>query len=142
VHPNVLTLEQAAALASMPAAVARRHAASGRIPGVRIGRPWRFWRPSVLLAVTGVSVSDGGHNDLAEVVDAAALGELLGIPERTVCTLMRQKQIPGQKVAGRWRAHWPTIRHRISAGGPLVPKPSSQLQPQPRPRAAECEVMA
>ncbi len=137
-HPNVLTLKQAAALASMPAAVARRHAASGRIPGVRIGRPWRFWRPSVLLAVTGVSLPDSECGDVAEVVDAAALGALLGIPEQTVCALMRQGKIPGQKVAGRWRAHWPTIRHRISVGGPLVPTHS----PQPQPRLAEREVVA
>lgn len=139
-HPNVLTLQQAASLASMPAAVARRHAASGRIPGVRIGRPWRFWRPSVVLAVTGVSIPDAEHVDVAEIVDAAALGELLGIPEQTICALMRQGQIPGQKVAGRWRAHWPTVRHRISVGGPLVPACAGQ--PQPRLRTADREVVA
>lgn len=139
-HPNVLTLQQAAALASMPAAVARRHAASGRIPGVRVGRPWRFWRPSVVLAVSGVLLQDDEHVTVAEIVDAAVLGELLGIPEQTVCALMRQGLIPGQKVAGRWRAHWPTIRQRISTGEPLASVP--RAQPQEQPRTAQREVVA
>lgn len=135
-HPDVLTLGQAGTLVAMPAAVLRRHAASGRIPGVRIGRPWRFWRPSVLLAVTGASTPSALHPDLAEVMDAADLGELLGIPERTICALMRQGLIPGQKVAGRWRAHWPTIQQRLSAGQVLISAPSSPLVAIDRAAAA------
>lgn len=127
-HPDVLTLQQTATLVAMPAAVVRRHAAAGAIPGIRVGRPWRFWSPSVLHAVTGVRPSPREESAGVDVVDAAALGWLLGIPERTVCVLLRQGELPGHKVAGRWRSHWPTIAHHLREGialpGPRALEPA------------------
>jgi len=135
-HPDVLTLQQTSTLVAMPTAVVRRHAASGAIPGIRIGRPWRFWSPSVLHAVTGVRPSPRGEPPSVDVVDAAALGWLLGIPERTVCVLLRRGELPGHKVAGRWRSHWPTIAHHLREGvalpGPPAPQPVHTTLPGPQ----------
>lgn len=125
-HPQLVDLDDVAELIAVSTATARRWAAAGKIPGVRVGGQWRFWAPAVLTAVVGPEAV--GHAPAPPagyiepgVVPAADLADLLGIHPRTVSVLLLAGEIPARKVGHQWRAYWPAIRDRIAAGQALTP---------------------
>lgn len=102
----------------------RNWAVAGRIPGIRVGGSWRFWRPALLAAVAGTEITDRSVSDPAdvaepEVVSISQLADLLGVHANTVNLLLRQGSLPGRKIGGRWRVYWPAVRDAIAAGEPL-----------------------
>lgn len=127
-HPYLLNVEGVAVLLNTSLNGARGWAHDGDIPGVRVGKQWRFWAPAVLEQVLGAEAArlalpalPEGHQDPG-VVTVPALADLLGLPSRTVSILLRQGSIPGGKVGGQWRAYWPLITAKIASGKPLTDK--------------------
>lgn len=129
-HPLLLDLRGAAELVGVTAQTTRTWALRGRIPGLRVGGSWRFWRPALLAAAAGVETGPGaGHGPAQqapepELVSISQLADLLGLHERTVSLLLRQGNLPGRKTGGRWRVYWPAVRDAIATGGPL-PRPEA-----------------
>jgi len=125
-HPHVLDVERAALLLKVGAVVIRRWAQSGEVPGTRIGGQWRFWAPALLTRVLGPEVAKdaipplpGDHVEPG-IVDSRELAKLLGVTDRTMALLMREGQVPGERVGGTWRTYWPSIRSRLAEGTPLA----------------------
>lgn len=56
--PDVLTLEEAAEYLRVSPELLRRKAREGLIPGVRIGRHWRFSRRQLLEWLESAAISD------------------------------------------------------------------------------------
>ncbi len=133
-HPYVLDVEAAAAVIDVAPDTVRRWAHAKRIPGTRVGGTWRFWTPSLLAAVVGEAAADAlpplpQQHVEPGVVDSQQLSDLLGVPPRTLAALLRQGDIPAQKVGIRWRMYWPAIRDRLAAGAPLVPAAADRSAP-------------
>ncbi|GAA2027447.1 helix-turn-helix domain-containing protein [Pseudokineococcus marinus] len=125
-HPRLLDLRATAALVAVTPQTARNWAHAGRIPGVRVGGSWRFWRPAVLAAVVGpesAQRSEAREPEVDEpgIVGIKQLADLLGVHDRTVNELLRRGQLPGRKIGNSWRLSWPDIRDAIAEGRPLVP---------------------
>jgi excisionase family DNA binding protein len=123
-HPLVLDLEGAAAMIAVSPNTARRWAATGQIPGSRIGGQWRFWTPSLLESAVGADAAAHAQGLPEGYVEPSAVGvaqlaDLLGIHQRTIAVLLRQGDIPAKKIGYLWRAYWPEIRDHIAAGLPL-----------------------
>lgn len=49
----ILTASQAAELLGMHVSTVRQHAAAGRLPGVQIGREWRFVSDAIIAFISG-----------------------------------------------------------------------------------------
>lgn len=124
-HPHVLDVERAALLLKVGAVVIRRWAQSGEVPGTRIGGQWRFWAPALLTRALGPEIAKDAIPSLPAdhvepgIVDSRELAKLLGVTDRTMALLMRDRQVPGEKVGGTWRTYWPSIRSRLAEGKPL-----------------------
>ena len=124
-HPRLLDLPATAALVGVTPQTTRNWAIAGRIPGVRVGGSWRFWRPAVLAVVVGPESAHrseaAAEADVVEpgIVGVKQLADLLGIHDRTVNELLRRGQLPGRKIGGSWRIFWPDVRDAIAAGRPL-----------------------
>lgn len=123
-HPLLRDLEGAATLIRSTRATTRRRAVAGEIPGSLVGHQWRFWAPAVLASLFGEQAITMGpqlpddHTE-PDVIGLAELSDLLGMHPRTVGALLRDGQIPGQKLGIQWRIYWPQIRDKIAAGEPF-----------------------
>lgn len=137
-HPRLLDLPATAALVGMSPQTIRNWTASGRIPGVRVGGSWRWWRPAVLAAVVGsesAQRSEAREPEVDEpgIVGVTQMAGLLGIHDRTVNELLRQGALPGRKIGGTWRISWPDVRDAIAEGRPLVVQPAQTDAKAPAP---------
>ncbi len=115
-HPDVLSLRQAADLLGVHPVTVRKRAKTGDLPGAQIGTSWRFWRPALLAELTSGTMPTK-PDATREFVSTHELAALLGLSEVTVRSLLRDGAIPAGKVGLRWRVHWPTVRALI--GGSL-----------------------
>lgn len=52
-HPDILTIEEAADLLRIPLSSVYKLAQQGRIPAQKVGRHWRFYRPTLLNWIAG-----------------------------------------------------------------------------------------
>lgn len=131
-HPLVCGVPGLADLLKISVTSAARRAREGTVPGVKIGREWRFWTPAVVAVVTGTIEADA-DTEMPGLVHAEDLAELLGIHANTMRRLLRRGQVPGRRVGGTWMAHWPSVCRWIAAGG----RPSSPECDRETGRAVE-----
>ena len=59
---DILTVEEAADFLRIPVSTVYRLAQSGRIPAQKVGRHWRFYRPTLVnwMATAGISLMADG----------------------------------------------------------------------------------
>lgn len=127
-HSQLMTVTDVAEMLAVHPNTIRSRAHDGVIPGARIGKLWRFWRPTVLALAVGdeaaeqLIAADGYRpDDDPEVVSPAALGELLGINRATVRAAIHRGAIPTGRVMSRQQISWPYVRDAIAAGTALEP---------------------
>lgn len=121
-HPDVLTVQSAAELAAVDVTTLRRSLAHGQMPGARLGRNWRLWRPALLEAV-GAAQPPPSTVTVPEVVTLADLGVLLGISKPTLISLAAGGHLPARKVGALWRVHWPSIVAMMATPHSELPSP-------------------
>jgi excisionase family DNA binding protein len=61
--PEVLTVDQAAALLQLSPKTVKRLAGKGRVPGRRVGNQWRFGRQPLMEWVAGRETLSGSSSD-------------------------------------------------------------------------------
>jgi len=119
-HPLIRDVPGLADLLQISPTSAARRAREGTVPGVKIGREWRFWVPAVVAVVTGTAGAraDEARDDVPvpDMVHAEELAEVLGVHANTLRLLFRQGRVPGRRVGGTWVAHWPTVCRWIANG--------------------------
>ena len=72
-EPDILTVEEAAEYLRVSPSTVRRMARTGLLPGVRIGRQWRFSRRQLLEWVEEAAIPE----EMVELGMAEAIGERL-----------------------------------------------------------------
>jgi len=85
--------EEAAALLGVTVTAARRMADRGRLPGVKLGREWRFRRADLQALLDAQR----------EHVGAEGAAAILGLSVKAVRRLAATGRLPGTKVEGAWR---------------------------------------
>lgn len=117
VPADVLDIDAVATRLGRHAVTVRRMAEAGTIPGAKLGRPWRFWWPSVVLATTGDQHRDDEYAQAEQIMcDAEALAARLRLHKVTVQRLTRDGVIPGEKLGRHWRYWWPSVVREIFGG--------------------------
>ena len=108
--PKVLTLPEAAAILGLHANTVHRAARSGRLPGRRVGKEWRFLRTVVEeVAATGTrlrqppSVAPPATPEAPVELTAHQAAEFLRVDPQTVWTEANASRLPAWKEGGEWR---------------------------------------
>lgn len=108
--PEVLTLPEAAAVLGLHANSVHRAARSGRLPGRRVGKEWRFLRTTVeeaaasgrrLRQPSGIAPPPTPEAPVELTAQQAA--DFLRVDAQTIWTEANASRLPAWKEGGEWR---------------------------------------
>ncbi len=105
-HPDVLTLQEAAQVLGVSTATVRRRTMAGDVPGGKIAREWRFWRPAIMALLTG---QDDDTVLEPEGISLPEFAARVGLSETAVRRNCRQGRIAAIQIGTRWRFYWPSV---------------------------------
>lgn len=129
-HPQIATLSEVARVLDLNVRTVSKRFDEGSMPGVKVGRSYRFWLPAVHAAVSGsgydaatVEADDPWAGDIA-YLSIPACAEALDVSVSTVRRILASDEAESIEVTrsatriGRlWRISWPLLRDQMAGLG-------------------------
>lgn len=142
--PDILTTEELAHRWGVTPQTIRALAANGEIPGLRVGKNWRYSYPAVHYALTHYgqpqalqvyAIPAAGRGD-TDVLSTEDLAERLGVTTKTIRSLVARGVIPALRIGRNWRYSYRAALHALTQAG-RPPKDASGRRPTQAP-AGRC----
>lgn len=115
-HPSVCTLDDAARDLQLHTNTVSLWVRDGRLPGAKIGRSYRLWRPAIFAHIQAQPYRLRAADDPwlnRELISTTECAQALDLTPQTILNLIGADQMPAQRLGRYWRIPWPELRLQL-----------------------------
>lgn len=103
-NEKIMTVDEVASYLVVTPPTVYALAQSGKMPGRKIGRLWRFSKPAIVAWSGGGELLSNPNSELkGKVVGTHGLAAFLRVADSTIYEAMQKQFVPGRKVGRQWR---------------------------------------